>query len=276
MQPNFIREHHTRSEIYLNRGVFLDKQTRTQIVTELMGQASEYRAVGKNDEALAIYERIVKRTEYSDEGAITELAQLYSKEKCKELYKKAALYALVRFDKNVFVKYCKLLEEDLFFNIACRDQEVLEATLEDERISVELEELIIDSSKEEQIEFENKAVIAENFASPLEPNENPELSICKKSEGKIKKKKSLPTMTDIADVLQSGGIEQALYMLDKLEAEEGQVRDLWYLRALCYVSNRDMKTAQSAIETELALYPNNDKAKRLAVDIGRVVGKRGE
>lgn len=256
----------------------MDKQTRTQIVTELMGQASEYRAVGKNDEAIAIYERIVKRTEYGDEGAITELAQLYSKEKCNELYKKAALYALARFDRNVFVKYCKSLEEDLFFNITCRDREAIEVTLEDKRVNVELEELIMDSSKEQQIELEKKAVIAENLTNPHELNENPELLICKKDEGgvKIKKKKSLPTMTDIADVLQSGGIEQALYMLDKLEAEEGQVRDLWYLRALCYVSSRDMKTAQSAIETELALYPNNDKAKRLAVDIGRVVGKKWE
>ncbi len=233
---------------------------RTQIVAELMNQASGYKALGKVDEARDIYERIVKRTDYCDEEAIIELATLCNQEEYDKLYETAAFYALARFDKKAFITYCGKIQRELSFAVTSKAEcgGSIEVAYQGKTLEVE------------------KDTIHEKLENSQKNEENKDLPLVEDSGHRIasKRKKSLPEMNDIADVLQSGGVEQALYMLDKLEVREGQVRDLWYLRALCYVSNGDMKSAKNAIETELGLYPDNGKAKRLAVDINRVVGKK--
>ena len=241
------------------------------MVAELMGQASDYKALGKTAEAREIYERIVRRTEFSNKDAITELATLYNIKQRGELYKAAALHALSRFDGLRFAEYCKVLGEELSFavNIRGDNDPSIEVSLEDETITVKLEDI---EEKNYNILLPEEEVVT-TVATMPEQASDVEEKVSDSLERKPKRNKHLPQIAEIADVLQSGGIEQALYMLDVLEAKEGEVRDLWYLKALCYVSNNEMITAKEAIEKELKLYPDNEKAKRLAEDISHVVGK---
>jgi glycosyltransferase involved in cell wall biosynthesis len=63
--------------------------------------------------------------------------------------------------------------------------------------------------------------------------------------------------------LKRGDLAQALKMIEKASKSGEVVRDLEYVKGLCYLAAGDMKKARTAIERELAFFPDNKAAKEM-------------
>lgn len=70
-------------------------------------------------------------------------------------------------------------------------------------------------------------------------------------------------LTAAIDLMQKDQFEPAIGLLDKVKRNEPVLRELEYLRSLCFIKLNDVIQAQRSLEAELANFPDNQEAKRI-------------
>ncbi|MGI6524620.1 MAG: hypothetical protein ACOX2O_04925 [Bdellovibrionota bacterium] len=75
-------------------------------------------------------------------------------------------------------------------------------------------------------------------------------------------------------ILQQGDAERALKLISSIQPTLGAIKDLSYVKALCYVALNKLLKALNSVQMELSHFPDNEQAKTLLTDIEQVLKNR--